>query len=323
MDCMNRKLQIVYGDVTLGLHGEDFHYIFSYQTGGLESLVVQGKEWLYRTPKPTFWRATTDNDRGSKFSFRSGMWLGADLFLNCKEIAVSIDDEQIALPIAPNNNRYQKQEYAQKVNICFEYETITIPSTTIKVSYEVDIFGKIRVDVCYKGKEGLPELPAFGMRFIMPTKAVKYRYEGLSGETYPDRKDGAVKGIYEMEGLPVTPYIVPQECGMHMETEWVEIYRNTVLDSRNKDTELTALKFKAVDKKFAFSCLPYTAEELENATHQEELPPARRTVLCIMGAVRGVGGIDSWGTDVEQAYHIDAANDICYSFEIQMDAVKN
>ena len=51
-------------------------------------------------------------------------------------------------------------------------------------------------------------------------------------------------------------------------------------------------------------------------THHEELPPARRTVLCIYGAVRGVGGIDSWGSDVEEAYHISAEDDIKYSFVI-------
>lgn len=50
------------------------------------------------------------------------------------------------------------------------------------------------------------------------------------------------------------------------------------------------------DREFAFSCLPYTASEIENALHHEELPPARRTVLCVYGAVRGVGGIDSWGS---------------------------
>ena len=44
-----------------------------------------------------------------------------------------------------------------------------------------------------------------------------------------------------------------------------------------------------------FHVFPLIAEELENATHQEEPPPERRTVLCIYGAVRGVGGIDSWG----------------------------
>ena len=54
----------------------------------------------------------------------------------------------------------------------------------------------------------------------------------------------------------------------------------------------------------------------ENATHHEELSPARRTVLCVYGAVRGVGGIDSWGSDVEEAYRINAENVISYSFAI-------
>ena len=54
----------------------------------------------------------------------------------------------------------------------------------------------------------------------------------------------------------------------------------------------------------------------ENATHHEELPPARRTVLCVYGAVRGVGGIDSWGSDVQEDCRINAENDIEYSFYI-------
>ena len=54
MDSRN-KLRIVFGDVTVGIHGEDFHYIFSKQTGGMESLVKAGKEWLYLTSsKPVF-----------------------------------------------------------------------------------------------------------------------------------------------------------------------------------------------------------------------------------------------------------------------------
>lgn len=44
---------------------------------------------------------------------------------------------------------------------------------------------------------------------------------------------------------------------------------------------------------------------------------ARRTVLCVYGAVRGVGGIDSWGSDVEDDYRISAEKDIHYSFIIR------
>ena len=78
---------------------------------------------------------------------------------------------------------------------------------------------------------------------------------------------------------------------MHMDTDWLEVTRYTSLDNSRRDYSLQILKIEKTDEPFAFSCLPYTAEEIENATHYEELPPARRTVLCVCGAVRGVGGI--------------------------------
>ena len=184
------------------------------------------------------------------------------------------------------------------------------------MSYLVNGTGETQVTVHYHGNKDLPELPVFGMRFLMPTCADRFVYEGLSGETYPDRKAGGVPGIHEVEGLPVTPYLVPQDCGMHMDTKWVKIYRSTTLDNRIRKAKPCVVRFSAGEGTFAFSCLPYTASELENATHIEELPPERRTVMCVYGAVRGVGGINSWGIDVEPEYHIDAGKDIVYSFWI-------
>lgn len=153
------------------------------------------------------------------------------------------------------------------------------------------------------------------MRFIMPTLATGFDYQGLSGETYPDRMAGASHGNFHIQGLPVTKYLVPQENGMHMQTNKLTITRNTT--QNNADTfgkfNLTIQQDK---QPFNFSCIPYTAEELENATHIEELPLPRRTVLVIAGAVRGVGGIDSWGSDVEDQYHIDPEQDHEFSFII-------
>lgn len=317
-----RKLSLVFGDVTLGVHGTDFDYIFSYQTGGPESMVIDGIEWLYRTPKPTFWRATTDNDRGNKFSWKSAMWLGADQFLWNTGAEVTVDGKKESRLLAPKNNCHSREEMAEKVCICYTYTTVTVPQTEVQVSYTVSGNGSIRVEVHYHGKEGLPELPVFGMRFIMPTCADGYEYVGLSGETYPDRMAGAVKGTYQITGLPVTPYLVPQDCGVHMDTELLRVYRSTSGSNvrlPGQEERTHTLQICADGPAFAFSCLPYTAEELENATHQEELPPARRTVLCIYGAVRGVGGIDSWGSDVEdEAHHISGERDITYSFMLQL-----
>lgn len=316
MDYTNKKgLRVVYGDFTLGVHGKEFDYIFSYGQGGMESIMKNGYEWLYRCPKPTFWRALTDNDRGNKFHIRSGSWMAADLFIDCKNIEVRMDGT-LQRQYAPDNNCYGGDMYANEITVQYRYETVNRPSTTVQVTYTVDKSGKIRVDVRYKGKKGLPELPVFGMRFIMPTLADHYRYEGLSGETYPDRKAGAEKGVYEVRDLSLTPYLVPQECGMHMDTEWVEISRYTSLNNSKTENSVQTLRVEKTEQPFAFSCLPYTALEIENATHQEELPPARRTVLCVYGAVRGVGGIDSWGSDVEEAYHVSAEEDISYSFSI-------
>lgn len=316
------KLSLVFGDVTLGIRGSHFHYIFSYQTGGLESLVVDGMEWLYRTPRPTFWRATTDNDRGNKFSWKSAMWLGADQFLWNHGLEIYVDGKKETSLRAPENNSHGKDETADEVRICYTYKTVTIPQTEVCVIYTVYGSGTIRIEVHYYGKEGLPELPVFGMRFIMPTCADGYEYAGLSGETYPDRMAGGKEGVYRITGLPVTPYLVPQDCGVHMNTELLKIYRTKTGSGIRKTVSQDGthvLKICADKQKFAFSCLPYTAEELENATHQEELPSARRTVLCIYGAVRGVGGIDSWGADVEEEYHISGEKDIQYSFVLQMD----
>ena len=188
------------------------------------------------------------------------------------DIQVRIDGTKIEKPSAPVNNKYSDKETAERVEVIFTYETLTVPSTQVKVSYLV----------------------------------------------FADRKAGGIHGFYEVEGLPVTPYLVPQECGMHMDTEWVTVKRSMVLDNRNRHIEQSGLTFRAGSEinhsTFAFSCLPYTAEELENATHQEELPPERRTVLCIYGAVRGVGGIDSWGSDVEEQYRIPGNKDIEVEF---------
>lgn len=310
------KLRVVYGDFTLGVHGNGFDYTFSYAQGGLESIIKKGYEWLYRCPKPTFWRALTDNDRGNRFHIKSGSWLAADTFIECKNIEVIMDGEPQGKVTAPENNRYGSDVYADEVVVKYTYQTIINPSTTVLVAYTVDVSGKINVNVHYAGVAGLPELPVFGIRFIMPTLADKYMYEGLSGETYPDRKAGAVKGVYEVKDLSLTPYLVPQDCNMHMDTDWVEITRHTSLDNSRTECAPQTLKIGSTEKPFAFSCIPYTASEIENATHHEELPPARRTVLCVYGAVRGVGGIDSWGSDVQEDCRIDAGKDIDYSFYI-------
>lgn len=68
----------------------------------------------------------------------------------------------------------------------------------------------------------------------------------------------------------------------------------------------------------AFSALPYTPWQLEQAAHREELPDPVRTVATVCGAMRGVGGIDSWGSDVERPYRVSGERDLVCSFLVQL-----
>ena len=75
-----KKMQVIYGDVNIGVKGEGFLAMFSKSEGGLASLQYDGTEYITRAPKTSYWRACTDNDRGAKQGFDRSMWLTAGLY---------------------------------------------------------------------------------------------------------------------------------------------------------------------------------------------------------------------------------------------------
>ena len=97
----------------------------------------------------------------------------------------------------------------------------------------------------------------------------------------------------------IPAYLVPQECGCHTDT------MQAVLRAGG-----AALRIEMCESPFAFSAIPYTPQQLEQAAHREELPKPVRTVVTLCGAMRGVGGIDSWGSDVEETYQVRSEEDI-------------
>lgn len=298
----NAVLQVIHGDVTLGVKGEDFEIIFSYQEAGPVSMVYEGKECLYRAPRPAFWRAATENDKGNGFAAKSAVWMAAEAYCVCKEISVKEygDNFETSFDVRDMAGRKPAVEGIKKVKISYTYGCAAVPEMKVTVDYVVDAGGKIHTTVEYHGAKNLPQLPVFGMRFIMPEKEETYTWEGLSGETYPDRFKGGVFGVHTGK-VEVSDYLVPQECGNHVQTCMLQVGK---------------LKFVMDEKPFQCSVLPYTALELENATHKEELPNSYKTVVSILAKMRGVGGIDSWGADVEEAYHISGEETIKYSFYI-------
>lgn len=104
----------------------------------------------------------------------------------------------------------------------------------------------------------------------------------------------------------IEPALVPQDCGLHMDTQQV------CLQLANGKT----LTIEQTGEAFAFSALPKTAQQIEAAQHLCELPETGRTSITVLGAARGVGGIDSWGTDVEEPCRLSGECDRSVSFRI-------
>lgn len=299
LEGQGRALQVIHSDLYIGVKGEGFHIIFSILEGPI-SIRYEGEECIYRAPRPAFWRAATENDKGCGFDVKSAVWMAADQFSRVAELRIEeiMGDRIEEIDAKDFAGRRPASEDIEKLRLTYTYSASVIPELSVQVIYTVDRLGRIHTQVKYHGIKGLPQLPLFGLRFVMPKHLERIHWQGLSGETYPDRKAGASFGIYEDE-VRVADYLLPQENQNHADTCWARLGK---------------LKLVMDQKAFHFSAIPYTPLELENALHKEELSDPLRTVVTVLGAMRGVGGIDSWGSDVEPAYHVSAEEDMEYSF---------
>lgn len=285
-------LRVVRGDGNLGVHGAGFSVLFSFVEGGPVSLRFGGAEWLFRAPRPAFWRAPTENDGGCGFARKSAVWRAADQYAHCVGWEVLWADRDAA-------------------TIRYRFALPAVPEASAEICYTVDRLGEVLVRAVLRGAPGLPELPCFGVRFATPFPVGRVTWQGLSGETYPDRCKGGVFGAHSETPAPAG-YLVPQEYGCHMGTVRAGLHRvGPALEERG------VLELAMEHEPFAFSALPHTPAQLEEAWHQEELPASTRTVVSVYGAMRGVGGIDSWGSDVQPPWRVSAEGELTLAFRLR------
>ncbi len=261
-------------DVTL--HQEDEGYTVTgpnlevtvgNQSGALESLKFNDFEVLVAPLTPNFWRVPTDNDNGNGMPRRQGVWrkAGPDRTVesvraeqvNTKMARIIVDAK---LPVGDN----------------------TRCTTTYDVYGTADIV--VTMSVTPSGNE-IPDLPRFGMQMAIPAQFSEMTWFGRGPqETYWDRKTGAAVGLYsgpvEKE---IHVYVRPQENGNKTDVRWM-----TLTNERGAGLLAVGMPLLSV------SAWPFSMEDLEKATHINELPRRDFITVNLDYKQQGVGGDDSW-----------------------------
>lgn len=243
--------------------GKDFSILVDKSNGAIGSYIWKGKELLFQPLLPHFTRPQTDNDRRGWKSHRvMKQWYESKPVFR-------------GMTVTENNGQPAIECTYQLVK----------DSATVKLMYNVDANGVLRVDFTMDINPALPALPKVGMQtgIARDFDIVKWFGRGLL-ENYVDRRYGFDAGIYEQ---PVNefmePYVVPQENGNRTDVRWMFFH--------NKQKQGLLI---VADSLLSMSAWPYTEENIAAAKHTNKLKDAGYLTVNIDLVQMGVGGNDSW-----------------------------
>jgi len=146
----------------------------------------------------------------------------------------------------------------------------------------------------------LPPLPCLGITLKLPKELKNIEYLGRGPwDNYPDRHASALVDIYKSTvSEQYVHYPRPQDSGNHDDVQWLKI-----TDDKGHGWLIEPLPSGGAGVGFSFSALPYSVQQLYNATHDYELKEEDCVWLNLDCAVMGLGN-SSCGPGVLTKYAI-------------------
>jgi len=265
----------------LTVKGRGFSVAVGRATGALESFRHEGRELVASPLAPNFWRVPLDNDIG---------------FLLLNDMPRRLAAWKTAGPQRRTGAVKAERLSPQAVRITAE---AILPAASSPYVTTWTVYGNadVVVDARFTPGGELPELPRFGMQMAVPGALGTMTWLGRGPhENYWDRHTGAAVGRYSgrVEDL-VHDYVRPQENANRTDVRWVAL-----TDAGGRGLLASGLPLLSV------SAWPYTMEDLEKATHVNELPRRDTITLNLDLRQMGVGGDDGWGARPHAEYTLDA-----------------
>lgn len=254
------------GDEILVTLGED-SYRFSHRNAGLYEIVSSGVPLLDSPLTVNLWRAPTDNDRGFGATI-ADKWSGYGLDKLQTRVTMLEAGEKDAAVFVHIHSVHGPAVYR--------------PILELRQHFLFENNGKVGLSLQYIPLGPLPTtfyLPRLGMRFRMPEHFDSLCWHGRGPhESYPDKKLGALIGLYESSVDDThEPYVYPQENGSHCDSDFVAL-----TDAYGKGLIIAG-------EAFSFSAHHYSQETLTRAKHTYELEDEPFTEVCIDGRMGPLG----------------------------------
>ncbi len=271
------KLSVRENNLDYEIEGGDFRYVFGKLTGNFEQMAAYNAALITKPVRLNVWRAPIDNDRDIRRIWEN---MGYDA-ARTRVIGVSC--------------REKEHSVLMTCDMALAGDT-RARFLTVKAVYEIFEDGRIEAALTGTRDPETPYLPRFGLRFFLPKRMDQCEYFGFGPyESYIDKHRASCLGRYRTTARKNhEDYLMPQENGSHYACDYVVVGDDGI-----------ALALES-DRPFSFNLSPYTQEELAAKAHAYELVESEDTVLCVDGAMSGVGS-HSCGPELIRRYRSDGA----------------
>lgn len=256
--------------------------------GWIDSLVDNGREMLTSPIRTTVWRAPTDNDRKIKLEWEKAGYKREQIKCYSCELE-EVTDTTAVVKASISMGGYLKA-----------------PFLHAEATYTFYAQGGVVLSYDVKVKEGLPNLPRFGVMFTMPEGSERLRYFGRGPiESYIDKRLASRLGMFEtMVSDHFEHYVRPQENMAHTDTRWAFV----------SNLSAHGLLFCKTGEDFSFNCAHFSPMQLTETRHDYELISMKDTVINLDARQNGIGS-NSCGPTLHPDYQFNASE---FSFSVRI-----
>ncbi|MHA1730863.1 MAG: glycoside hydrolase family 2 TIM barrel-domain containing protein, partial [Promethearchaeota archaeon] len=265
----------------LVIRGENVVVAFDKKTGELTSFEVKGREYVRKSPRENFWRASTDNDRAGPMNMEFIMGYFSPAYQADFRKFKSIRTTRLAPQVVRVESVVEVANGDESDDIPFDQEGLG----DLTLSYTVFGSGDLFVRAEFHAKNFMPR---FGVQLQVPGDLHRVTWLGRGPhESYWDRKESARVGLYSRElEDDLHQYVRPQEHGNKTGVRWLALQ-----DDNGSGLLVVSDKVLGAGFHLSASAWPYTQERLDEARHVNELFPRDDSItLNIDHKQMGVGG---------------------------------